>query len=405
MYRFRIVLSVFILLLLLGCAENNDVDPAVPSLKIKPVSLPEGSAGHALQSIPVFLEAPFADDIHFTWSTLGMTASSWKDYIPVDSQPEIIKAGKDTLMLSLTLIGDTLAEFTEQFIIKLYDFNVSALDDFEFTITIEDDDILVPEAADDGYITPLQLPEMNLVWHDEFSEDTLNGNYWNRDPANAFPRNCGWGYDEKGKYSGGPENLSLKDGKLIITSTVDPQTGIYRTSRITSMEKFTLTGGRIDVRARLAEAPGTASNIWMLGHDMSDVGWPAAGEIDIMRYAGKDRHSVHGGLVYDSENGPVVERSVCTAYDSDCLSEKFNIYTLIWEENRMQWLVNDKLYRVLDANDLAGKKILNKPFFLVINLAVGGEFAENIMDPSDFPQTMTVDYIRVYQPVIHDSDI
>jgi beta-glucanase (GH16 family) len=238
---------------------------------------------------------------------------------------------------------------------------------------------------------------MNIFWQDEFDKEQLNTEFWNYDAANAFPVNCGG--DDKdviGKYTGDSDHLWVEDGKLHISATFDPVTRIYRTSRINSRDKVNIQYGRIDFRAKLAAGNGLASSLMMIGEEGE---WPAAGEIDVIKMAGKEPGAIIGGLVYEASGIKTIEKKSMVLNEPFDLTDHFHIYTILWEENRIHWLRDYELYFTVNRENFPDEYIFNTPFFIKINLAVGGYFAGLPELNTEFPCSLVVDYIRVYQPI------
>jgi hypothetical protein len=345
----------------------------------------------------VRVDPPLNEDLILYVTTRGMTAYPEQDFVGQKKREVIIPAGKSSSDILIEILGDTIMEFTEQFEIQIEYDTQTAIQSLRSVITIENDDYIEPELASDGYSIPMQYPGMKIIWQDEFDKEQLNAENWNYDAANAFPVNCG-GNDQNviGKYTGDPGHLRIEEGKLHLTATFDPATGIYRTSRINSKEKVNVQYGRIDFRAKLAAGNGLASSLMMLG----EIGeWPAAGEIDILKMAGKEPGSITGGLVYGAEDIKSIEKKSVVLNEPLNLTDHFHIYTILWEENRIHWLRDYKPYFTVSRENFPDKYIFNNPFFIKINLAVGGNFAGLPNLFTEFPCRLEVDYIRVYQPI------
>jgi beta-glucanase (GH16 family) len=250
------------------------------------------------------------------------------------------------------------------------------------TITIESDD---PD-----YDTSEQL-----VWSDEFSSSTINTANWTFETGAG-----GWGNQELQNYTDG-DNASVQNGVLVITAKKvnDNKTyGSYTSTRMISWGKQEFTYGRIEVRAKLPSGTGVWPAIWMLGTNLSEVSWPACGEIDIMEYVGYDPSKVHSSIHTTSSSGSTVNTSEITV--SNC-EEEFNIYGLIWTEESLSFYVNDQenpFYTYAPAVKTSANWPFDNAQFLILNLAVGGTWggAQGI-DNTIFPQTLEIDYVRVYQ--------
>ena len=142
------------------------------------------------------------------------------------------------------------------------------------------------------YLKPQNGSNTNLLFSDEFSEDTLDLGNWSYDLGNGCPNLCGWGNNERQVYS--KENVSTVNDQLTISAT--KQGDAYYSGRITSKDKFEFKYGTVEVKAQLPEGKGLWPAIWMLGQDIDTNTWPACGEIDIMEYVGKNPGEIHTTL-------------------------------------------------------------------------------------------------------------
>ncbi len=397
MYRTRLsIVSIILFILFTGCDRDQVEITGQPMIQMIPVRVMEGNQPFDLMHYTIRLEHSYPEDLVLFWSTEGQTALAGADFTEMKEQKMIIPAGETSADIPIEILGDTLLEFTEHFELRVqYPFN-GINQSLRAVITIENDDYINPEVVADGYMTSLQYPGMQLLWHEEFDQDQVNNEYWNYDAPNAFPMNCGGSDDEIGRYTGDNEHLKLRDGKLIMTATFDPLTGIYRSTRVNSKEKVNIQYGRIDFRAKLAGGTGLASSLLMLGKDGE---WPAAGEIDVLKMAGKESGSVTGGLVYEDEGIKSLEKKSTLADEPFNLTDHFHVYTLLWEEDRITWLLDYSPFFEVSRETFPDEYIFNSPGFLKINLAVGGTFAGLPDLSTEFPCSMELDYIRVYQPL------
>jgi len=234
-----------------------------------------------------------------------------------------------------------------------------------------------------------------LVWSDEF-----NG------PANSAPDPAkwvydlgagGWGNNELETYTHDLENAHVDgEGNLVIRALRSEQR--YTSARLKTQGKFAVTFGKIEARMKLPHGQGLWPAFWMLGADISTAHWPTCGEIDIMEQIGKEPSKVHGtlhGPDYSGGNGITAEFSLP---GNEKFSDRFHTFSVVWTPASVEFLVDSVSYAKTSAEDLKEKKwVFNKPFFLLLNLAVGGNWPKNPDASTEFPQTMTVDYIRVYQ--------
>jgi beta-glucanase (GH16 family) len=242
-----------------------------------------------------------------------------------------------------------------------------------------------------------------LVWSDEFS--TPDGSMpdpkkWTYDLGGK-----GWGNNELESYTNRPENAHIEKGNLVITArketytATDGVTRDYTSARLKTQGLFTQTYGRIEARIKIPAGQGMWPAFWMLGEDIPTVGWPKCGEIDIMENIGKEPDKLHGSL-----HGPGT-----TAYTSDLTSiftlpagqnfaDDFHLYAVEWSPDIVRFYVDANLYATFRQSDWSsgGKWVFDHPFFIILNLAVGGDWPGPPDANTKFPQSMLVDYVRVY---------
>jgi beta-glucanase (GH16 family) len=233
------------------------------------------------------------------------------------------------------------------------------------------------------------IPGWTLVWSDEF-----NGNDGTPvDPAK-------WQHDTGGNnanheleyYSDSLDNSQQRGGSLVITATTDGNGG-YTSARITTAGLFTQRYGRFEARAQLPRGQGMWPAFWMLGENIGDVGWPACGEIDIMETIGTDVGQNHGSL-HSSGWDP---SGVYPLPNGSQLSDAFHTYALEWEPAEIRFYVDDNLYETQDQSGAPGGAwAFDHPFFIIINLAVGGDWPGPPDNSTVFPQKLLVDWVRVY---------
>jgi beta-glucanase (GH16 family) len=257
--------------------------------------------------------------------------------------------------------------------------------------------VVVPEPpiVDEGYTTSATYDGFALVWQDEFNGSALSPESWTFETGTG---SGGWGNNELQYYR--QENTSLKDGFLVITAKKESFGGAnYTSSRIITKGKQKFKYGRMDIRAKLPRGQGLWPALWMLGENISTVGWPACGEIDIMEMvggAGREK-TVHGTLHWE-ENG---HKCTCDkpgySLASGTFSDKFHVFTLTWDKTYIRWYVDDVLFNTIDITPAALSEFHNEHFF-IFNVAVGGNWPGSPNDATQFPQKMIVDYIRVFQP-------
>lgn len=227
----------------------------------------------------------------------------------------------------------------------------------------------------------------NLVWSDEFDAgDAPSDEFWNFEIGNG---ENGWGNQEAQYYTA--DNAVIEDGVLNINLIAEATNGFnYSSSRITTMDKFEFQYGRVEVRAKLPEGGGVWPAIWMLGANFDEVGWPETGEIDIMEYKGNEPDIVHGSLHFPGNFGG---NAVTETTMVENASDEFHNYTVEWTEDQIIFAVDNKIFHVFDNTE---NTPFHSPFFLILNVAMGGTFGGEI-DPAFEQSAMEVDYVRVYQ--------
>ncbi len=231
-----------------------------------------------------------------------------------------------------------------------------------------------------------------LVWSDEFSG-----------PAGQTPNAANWGYDIGTDWGNAqleydtdrPGNCSLDgSGNLAIIAREESYMGQpYTSARIVTRGLYEPTYGRIEARIKLPTGRGLWPAFWLLGNDIGSVGWPQCGEIDVMEYLGQDPNVAYGTL-----HGPGYSSGDVYVLANGQFDDSFHTFAIEWEDSVIRWYVDDNLYHTVTPNDLGGGEwVFNHPFYIILNVAVGGTWVGD-PDPSTvFPQTMLVDYVRVYQ--------
>lgn len=247
-----------------------------------------------------------------------------------------------------------------------------------------------------GFISPRSYSGYHLVWHDEFNEKTLDTANWNYEIGTG---GNGWGNNELEYYTSRPQNIFLSDGNLIIEARKESYNGSnYTSARITTQNKQQFTYGRIDIRARLPVQPGMWPALWMLGSNISSVGWPQCGETDIMELIGKNAHQVIGSFHWKKSDGSEGTFNNSYTLPTGDFSQQFHVFSLLWSKDSLQILVDDIPYVKASRADLTdGTYPFDSPFFFIFNVAVGGNWPGPPDNTTQFPQRMFVDYVRVFQ--------
>ena len=231
----------------------------------------------------------------------------------------------------------------------------------------------------------------NLVWLDEFNGTTIDQKNWTFDKGGN-----GWGNVEMEYYTDRPENAREENGLLVIEARQEQYEGLpYTSARLNSRGLQEFQYGRIEARMKLPSGQGMWPAFWMLG---SNASWPLGGEIDIMEYIGKTPNTVYQtvhGPGYSGTNG-IGSHFALTA---DSLKNDFHVYAIEWAPNEIRWYVDDlQVFKMTPDQIPAGTQwVYDHPFFIILNLAVGGSWPGFPDSTTIFPQQLQVDYVRVYQ--------
>ena len=235
--------------------------------------------------------------------------------------------------------------------------------------------------------------EAQVVFEESFDGDQLDLSSWNYDLGDGCPNLCGWGNNERQIYA--EKNVILRDGHLVITATKNGN--LYESGKITTKKKIEFQYGTVEVRAKLPKGHGLWPAIWMLGNDIDTNRWPGCGEIDMMEYVGKEPGVIHTTLHTPASYGSSVntKRTVIDGIEDD-----FHIYKTEWTENAIEFYIdNKKVYSFSPQEKNAKTWPYDKPFYFILNLAIGGNFGGPEVDDSIFPQEFIIDYVKIYRPV------
>ncbi len=240
-----------------------------------------------------------------------------------------------------------------------------------------------------------------LVWSDEFEGSELDLEKWSVQTGDGCDQNlCGWGNNELQWYQA--DNIEVSGGYLTITARQESAGGrAYTSARIRTKGMGDWTYGRIDVRARLPTGRGLWPAIWMLPTENRYGGWAASGEIDIVELVGHEPDRVHGTLHYGGEWPDNVYSGAPFVLSSGSFADRFHTFTLEWEEGEFRWYVDGRHYQTQTEWFSAGQPFpapFDQPFHLLLNVAVGGDWPGSPDARTTFPQSMVVEYVRVYAP-------
>ena len=236
-----------------------------------------------------------------------------------------------------------------------------------------------------------QTSKRKLVWEENFNVNSLDEKVWNYELGDGCPDLCGWGNNERQIYTN--QNHSIKDGNLLIEAKKTADN--YSSTRITTQGKKEFLYGRIEARAKLPVGKGIWPAFWMLGNNIKSIGWPKCGEIDILEYVGREPHFVYTSLHTESSFGNTINTKKTKI---DTIEEGFHIFAIDWTKEKIEFFVDNKsvyTYNPKLKNEATWP--YNQPFYIVVNMAIGGNFGGHEVDDTIFPQQFLIDYIRVYQ--------
>jgi beta-glucanase (GH16 family) len=245
-------------------------------------------------------------------------------------------------------------------------------------------------------------PTWRLAWADEFegaAGDAPDPARWRYD-IGIGPNSDGWGNWQQEFDTARPENVSLDgDGHLVITARRESYQGAsYTSARLLTKGLYQPRYGRVEARIRMPLGQGLWPAFWMLGAGSDTVGWPGCGEVDIVEYRGDRPRRISGALHGPGYSGA---NPVTASYDLPSgpgFDEDFHLFALEWEPELIAWEVDGQVWQAATPARVPGKPwVFDQPFFLLLNLAVGGGYCGAVDGTASFPQQLVVDYVRVYE--------
>lgn len=242
------------------------------------------------------------------------------------------------------------------------------------------------------------VTKFNLVMEDNFDVDGApNPAIWSHDIGRGAN---GWGNNELQYYTDRPENVIVQNGYLIITAKQEAFGGAsYTSARLKTKDLFDQKYGRFEARIKLPLGKGLWPAFWMLGSNIDQVGWPQCGEIDIMEYLGNNPTQILGTLHGPGFSGGESISKTYTLKNSR-FDNEFHVFGVEWSENHINWYVDNVLYNQITRKQVeaeGGEWVFGNSFFMILNMAVGGDLPGSPNSSTTFPQRMLVDYVRVYQ--------
>ncbi len=246
-------------------------------------------------------------------------------------------------------------------------------------------------------------PGWILTWSDEFN--AADGAPIDTSKWTAETGGNGWGNQELEYYTTRPQNAFQQSGNLMIKVLREKYTGSdgmtrdYTSARLKTEGKFSQKYGRFEARIKIPKGQGIWPAFWMLGDDIGQIGWPKCGEIDIMENIGKEPALVHGTIHGPGYSGDQGIGSPFALPNNGHFADDFHVYAVEWEPEAIRFYVDEHLYATRTPSELpkGTKWAYDHPFFLLLNVAVGGPWPGSPDATTEFPQAMLVDYVRVYK--------
>ena len=255
--------------------------------------------------------------------------------------------------------------------------------------------LLAAFGCEDDDVSDIDDRSWQLVWSDEF--DGSAGEL--PDPGNwVFDVGTGWGNEQLEYDTDRAENVSTDgDGNLAIIARRESFAGSAFTSgRITTKGLFDQAYGRFEARIKMPYGPGIWPAFWLLGSDIDQVSWPQCGEIDVMELRGQEPHIIHGSVHGPGySGGGAITKSF--GLTNDRFDKDFHLFAIEWGENYIDYFVDGQPYFRITPDDVPGEWVYDHPFHIILNVAVGGNYVGFPTSETNFPQTMLVDYVRVYR--------
>ena len=257
-----------------------------------------------------------------------------------------------------------------------------------------------PKATPTSPPVPPGPRQYMLAWSDEFdgnAGDAPDSTRWVHETGGD-----GWGNNELEFYTGRTDNSTLDGaGHLVITAKSESFGGrAYTSARLKTQGRFAQRYGRFEARVRLPTTSGIWPAFWMLGDNIGQVGWPNSGEIDILELIGKQPNVVYG-TAHGGGTGGHWSNGGSRTLPNGSFSDDFHVFAVTWTPDSIQWSLDGVPYHSVTPNELKPGQswAFDHPFFLLLNVAVGGNWPGSPDATATFPQQMTVDYVRVYKLV------
>ena len=240
---------------------------------------------------------------------------------------------------------------------------------------------------------PDSSPPTSLVWSDEFNGSSINSSNWRYDIGG-----WGWGNGESQYYTDRQENARVSDGALIIEAHKEDYLGSsYTSARLLTQNLREFQYGRIEARVKVPAGTGTWPAFWMLGTGLGEPGrtWPNVGEIDILEYVGREPNVVIGALHGPGySGGGAIDKWSVQNYE---IANDWHVLAVEWNYSGITWFLDGNQFHSVTRDAVPGEWVFDQPFFIILNLAIGGTLGGQIDQNLQFPLRYYIDYVRVYQ--------
>lgn len=241
----------------------------------------------------------------------------------------------------------------------------------------------------------LEPRNWQLVWSDEFNGaagEQPDATKWKYDLGTGQD---GWGNQELQSYTNSPANVSMDgSGNLVLTAIRSGNS--FTSARIKTQGLFEQAYGRFEARLKTPYGPGLWPAFWLLGANIDAVSWPQCGEIDVMELRGQEPNAIAGSIHGPGYSGGNAISKKYTL-SNNRFDTEFRVFAIEWDENKIDFFVDDFLYQRIERGDVPGEWVYDHPFFMIFNVAVGGNYVGFPTAQTPFPQKMTIDYVRVYK--------
>ena len=246
----------------------------------------------------------------------------------------------------------------------------------------------------------IDIPEgYSLIWNDEFDEPTINTTNWGYETGDGtdYGLPTGWGNNEKQIYTNSTENSGIETYDEISVFTItalEDNSGGYTSAKLTTKEHITARFGRIEVKAKMPEGQGLWPAIWMLGSNIDLISWPGCGEIDIAEVLGHQTSTLNSTLHYTNDEHKHGEIQNIHELSAGNFNDEYHIFALDWTPESLTFILDGQTLKQIQIED--DMKEFLRSFYMILNVAVGGNLPGDPNETTVFPQSMYIDYVRIF---------